>query len=167
MPMLADAHISSLGYLWENSLSHAVEAARDLARLTFNDPVTATVTSCMSRLGQINRVKHCFDNCTLIFIINALVIITNGKKRWMVSWKRKTRSSGPQWDGIGSIYAFRLFGSRNSEYLLGWEPIWRSVWRHWVQKTTFLLRTLEAAVPTNTKKSDELRLVGIRKLWSY
>ena len=28
--MLADAHISSLGYLWENSLSHAVEAARDL-----------------------------------------------------------------------------------------------------------------------------------------
>ena len=30
MPMLADAHISSLGYLWENTLSYAVEAARDL-----------------------------------------------------------------------------------------------------------------------------------------
>ena len=27
----------------------------------------------MSRLGQINRVKHCFDNRTLITIINALV----------------------------------------------------------------------------------------------
>ena len=27
----------------------------------------------MSRLGQINRVKHCFDNRTLIIIINALV----------------------------------------------------------------------------------------------
>ena len=30
MPMLAAAHISSLGYLWENTLSYAVEAARDL-----------------------------------------------------------------------------------------------------------------------------------------
>ena len=34
-----------------------------------------------SRLCQINRVKHCFDNSTLILIISVLVIITNGKKR--------------------------------------------------------------------------------------
>jgi len=49
-----------------------VEAARDLGvildtSLTFDDHVTATVASCMSRLGQINCVKHCFDNCTLIY----------------------------------------------------------------------------------------------------
>jgi len=55
-----------------------VEAARDLGvildtGLTFDDRVTATVASCMSRLSQINRVKHCFDNCTLIIIVNALV----------------------------------------------------------------------------------------------
>ena len=46
-----------------------VETARDLGvildtSLTFDHHVTATVASCMSRLGQINRVKHCFDNRT-------------------------------------------------------------------------------------------------------
>ena len=43
-----------------------VEAARDLGvildtSLTFNYRVTSTVTPCMSRLGQINHGKHCFD----------------------------------------------------------------------------------------------------------
>ena len=55
-----------------------VEAASDLGvildtSLTFNDHVTATVASCMLRLCQINRVKHCFDNRTLVFVINTLV----------------------------------------------------------------------------------------------
>ena len=55
-----------------------MEAARDLGvildtSLTFDDHITTTVASCMSRLGQINRVKHCFDNRILILIINALV----------------------------------------------------------------------------------------------
>ena len=50
-----------------------MKAARDLGvildtSLTFNDHVTTIIASCMSRLGQINRVKHC-----LILIINALV----------------------------------------------------------------------------------------------
>ena len=173
MPMLADAHISSLGYLWENSLSHAVEAARDL-HLDFQWSCHGTVTSCMSRLGQINRVKHCFDNCTLILIINALVIITNGKKRWMVSWKRKIKKNTEFRASVGRYWKYSRFPFvwlpelriSFASILLGWEPIWRPVWRQ-VQKTTFLLRTLEAAVPINTKKSDELWLVGIRKLFNY
>ena len=54
------------------------KAARNLGvfmdtALTFNDYVTTTFASCMSRLGQINRVKHFFDQRTLILIINALV----------------------------------------------------------------------------------------------
>ena len=55
-----------------------VKAARDLGvildtSLTFNDHVRIIVASCMSRLGQINRVKHCFNKRTLILIISALV----------------------------------------------------------------------------------------------
>ena len=55
-----------------------VEAARDLGvildtSLTLYDHITATVASCMSRLGQISRVKHCLDKRTLVIIINALV----------------------------------------------------------------------------------------------
>ena len=41
--------------------------------LTFDSHVQATISSCMSRLGQINRVKHCFDKHTLTIIINSLV----------------------------------------------------------------------------------------------
>ena len=61
-----------------------VEATRDVdlgvildTSLIFDHHVSATVASCMSRLGQINRVKHCyyyFDNRTLIIIIDALVL---------------------------------------------------------------------------------------------
>ena len=41
--------------------------------LSFNEHITKTVSSCMSILGQINRVKHVFDRSTLIVIINTLV----------------------------------------------------------------------------------------------
>ena len=40
--------------------------------LMFDSHVQA-ISSCMSRLGQINRVKHCFDKHTLTIIINSLV----------------------------------------------------------------------------------------------
>ena len=55
-----------------------VKAARDLgvtldSNLTYNEHIVSTVFSCMSRLGQINRVKHIFDKRALIIIINALV----------------------------------------------------------------------------------------------
>ena len=44
------------------------------ANLTFNeDIVSVTVSSCLSRLGQTNRVKHFFDKTTVIIIINVLV----------------------------------------------------------------------------------------------
>ena len=34
--------------------------------VSFKDHVTATVASCMSRLGEVYRVKHCFDNRSLV-----------------------------------------------------------------------------------------------------
>ena len=43
------------------------------ANLTFNEHIVSTVSSSMSRLGQINRVKHFFDKNALIIIINVLV----------------------------------------------------------------------------------------------
>ena len=41
---------------------------------TSNEHIVSTVSSCMSQLGQINRVKHIFDERALIIIINALVL---------------------------------------------------------------------------------------------
>ena len=55
-----------------------VKAARDLgvtlhSNLTYKKHIVSTVSSCMSRLGQINHVKHIFDKRALLIIINALV----------------------------------------------------------------------------------------------
>ena len=41
--------------------------------LTFGNHVLETVSSCMSHLAQINRVKYSFDKQSLIIIINSLV----------------------------------------------------------------------------------------------
>ena len=56
----------------------SVKAARDLgvtldSNLTYNEHIVSTVSSCMSRLGQINRVKHIFDKRTFIIITKAPV----------------------------------------------------------------------------------------------
>ena len=55
-----------------------VKAAKDLGvildtNLTFKEHIVATVSSCMSQLGQVNRVKHVFEKNSLIIITNALV----------------------------------------------------------------------------------------------
>lgn len=41
--------------------------------LTYNSHKPSTVSNCMARLGQINRVKHAFDSNALTVIINAIV----------------------------------------------------------------------------------------------
>lgn len=58
-----------------------VDCAKDLgvmldSNLTYRDHVESTVASCMSRLGQINRVKHAFNKDTLTILINPLVFGT-------------------------------------------------------------------------------------------
>ena len=55
-----------------------VKAGRDRgvtldSNLTFNKHIVSTVSTCVSRLDQINRVKHIFEKRALIIIINDLV----------------------------------------------------------------------------------------------
>ena len=65
-------HLSLLG----KELAPA-KSAKDLAvildsKLTYDDHVTKTVSTCMSRLGQINRVKHVLDKDTLTIVVIVL-----------------------------------------------------------------------------------------------
>ena len=66
-------HLSLLG----KELAPA-KSAKDLgvildSNLTYDDHVTKTVFTCMSRLGQINRVKHVLDKDTFTIVVNCLV----------------------------------------------------------------------------------------------
>ena len=56
----------------------AVESARDLEvyidlHLTYDTHISHLVSSCLTKLVQINRVKYCFDRETLVLIITTLV----------------------------------------------------------------------------------------------
>ena len=56
----------------------SIEMVKDLGvtldvNLTYNHHINKTVSTCMSILGQMTRVKHAFDRCILITIINSLV----------------------------------------------------------------------------------------------
>ena len=42
-------------------------------QLSYDEHISKTVSSCVSCLCQINRVKHAFDKKTLKLVINALV----------------------------------------------------------------------------------------------
>ena len=55
----------------------AVESARDLVEyidlhLTYDTHISHLVSSCLTKLVQINRVKYCFDRETLVLIITSL-----------------------------------------------------------------------------------------------
>ena len=54
------------------------DSVRDLGiyvdlQLSYDEHISKTLSSCPSRLCQINRVKHVFDQKTLKLVINALV----------------------------------------------------------------------------------------------
>ena len=66
-------HLSLLG----KELTPA-KSAKDLgvildSNLTYDEHVTKTVSTFMSRLGQINLVKHVLDKDTLTIVVNCLV----------------------------------------------------------------------------------------------
>ena len=70
---LHEFHLSSLG----KDIS-PVRSTRDLGvildpNLTFDNHITTSVSECITRLAQINWVKHCLDKNTLLTVIHALV----------------------------------------------------------------------------------------------
>ena len=109
-----------------------VTVARDLgvmldANLTFNEHIVSTASSCMSRLGQFNRVKHFFDKNTLIIIINVLVF----SKLFYCSsvWSNTTQSNLDKLPALQNFACRIVSGARKFDYItpllkdLRWLPV--------------------------------------------
>ena len=109
-----------------------VKAARDLgvtldSNLTYNEHIVSTVSSCMSRLGQINRVKHIFDKRALIIIINALVF----SKLFYCSsvWSSTTQANLDKLQAVKNFACRILCGAKKFDHItpllkgLRWLPI--------------------------------------------
>ena len=55
------------------------KSAKDLGvildpNLTYGDHIATTVSTCMPRLGQVNRVNHVLDKDTLTIVVNNIVV---------------------------------------------------------------------------------------------
>ena len=72
------------------------DSVRDLGvcldlQLSYDKHISKTVSSCASRLCQINRVKHVFDKRTLKLVINALVF--SRLFYWSSNWSNTAKKN--------------------------------------------------------------------------
>ena len=95
--------------------------------LTFNDHIAKTVSSCMSTLGLINRVKHVFKKELLVMIINALVF---GKLYYCSSvWSNTTDTNIKKLQCVQNFAARIISNTRKYDHItpvlksLKWTPV--------------------------------------------
>ena len=111
-----------------------VKAARDLgvtldSNLTYNEHIFSTVSTCMSRLGQINRVKHIFDKRALSIVINALVF----SKLFYCSsvWSNTTQANLDKLQAVQNFACRILCGAKKFDHItpllkdLCWQWDWQ------------------------------------------
>jgi len=98
------------------------------SKLSFNDHTTKTaVSSCMSTLGQISRVKHVFKKNILVTIITSLVF----SKLYHCSsvWSNTSASNICKLQGVENFAARIVSGTRKFDHVtpalqnLRWIPV--------------------------------------------
>ena len=95
--------------------------------LTFGNHVLETVSWCMSRLAQINRVKYSFDRQPLIIIINSLVF----SKLFYCSciWSNTSQTNLKMLQTVQNFACCIVSGSRKYDHVspafkeLRWMPV--------------------------------------------
>ena len=124
---LHEFHLSLLG----KDIS-PVQSAKDLGvkldpNLTFDDYITATVSECIARLAQINRVKHCVDKSTLLTVIHALVF----SKMYYCSnvWANTTNKNVRKLQAVQNFACRTVSGAKKYDHVspllksLSWLPV--------------------------------------------
>ena len=109
-----------------------VDSVKDLgvvfdSKLSFNDHIIKTASSCMSTLGQISRVKHIFRKDILVTIINSLVF----SKLYYCSsvWSNTSVSNIRKLQGVQNFAARIVSGTRKFDHVspalkdLRWIPV--------------------------------------------
>ena len=71
---LREFHLSLLEKDWHFPRAISERSWRNLdPYLVFDNNITSTVSECIARLAQINRVKHCLNKNTLLTVMHASV----------------------------------------------------------------------------------------------
>ena len=127
LPRLQDFSVSLLG-----KDIFPIHAAKDLGvtldpNLSYDEHIINTVSTCMSRLGQINRVKHAFDNKTLMTILNTLIF----SKVYYCSnvWANTSRNNIQKLQAVQNFACRIVTGARKYDHItpclkdLKWLPV--------------------------------------------
>ena len=109
-----------------------VDSVKDLgvvfdSKLSFNDHIIKTPSSCMSALGQISRVKHIFRKDILVTTINSLVF----SKLYYCSsvWSNTSARNIRKLQGVQDFAARIVSGTRKFDHVspalkdLRWIPV--------------------------------------------
>ena len=129
--MLKKVHDGFCVTLLEKELS-PVPSAKDLEvqvdeTLSYDEHITNTVSACIARLCQINRVKYIFDTQTLLNIINALVF---SKSYYCSSvWSNTSNKNILKLQSVQNFAARIVSGARKYDHItpvlkeLNWLPV--------------------------------------------
>ncbi len=120
----------SLSFLGKDIIP--VFSAKDLgvildSHLTYNDHIKNLVSSCTSKLCQINRVKDSFDKETLKLIISSLII----SKLFYCSstWSNTSASNINKLQAVQNFACRLITNTRNFDHItpalhhIGWLPV--------------------------------------------
>ena len=95
--------------------------------LTYNEHTTQLSSECMAKLCQINRVKHCFDQTTLIYIICAVVM---GKLYYCSTvWSNTSSSNIKKLQAVHNFACRIIANGKKFDHItpilkyIGWLPV--------------------------------------------
>ena len=95
--------------------------------LRFDNHITTSVSECIARLAQINRVKHCLDKNTLLTVIHALVF-SKMYYCWNV-WANTTNKNVRKLQAVQNFACRIVSGAKKYDHVtpllksLSWLPV--------------------------------------------
>ena len=117
--------------------------------LSFDNHILATVSSCMSKLSQINRTRHAFNSGLLVTIINALVF----SKLYYCStvWSSTTACNVQKLQLVQNFAARIISGTYKFEHItpslknLRWFPVKKQLY---LRDGVFAFKCMMGCAPT-------------------
>ena len=126
---LPEFHLSLLG----EDIS-PVQSARDLGvifdpNLTFDNHITTSLSECIARLAQINRVKHCLDKNTLLTVIFIHALVFSKMYYCSNVWAHSTNKNVSKLQAVQNFACRIVSGAKKYDHVtprlkgLSWLPV--------------------------------------------
>ena len=83
--------------------------------LSYNEHISKTVSSCLYKLTQINRIKHLLDKKTLLLLLNAFIF--SRLFYWSTVWSNTSKSNLKKLQLVQNFAARLILGLRKFDHI--------------------------------------------------